>query len=106
MIESRLFDYDPLTGVTEVFHYDTVTDEVTMELQQTLVIDDLNAAQANSVSDYGPTRWRGEWHKVASVPLVVIEELRRNGVLNDNKALTRWLNDRDNQVFRTKPGHL
>lgn len=106
MIESRLFDYDPLTGVTEVFHYDTVTDEVTMELTQTLVVDDLNAAQANAVSDYAPERWKGDLHHVARVPLVVLEELRKNGILDDGKALRRWLNDRDNQVFRTKPGRL
>jgi len=43
----------------------------------------------------------GEFHKVASIPLVVVEQLMREGVWNDKVAFKKWLNKSDNTVFRT-----
>ena len=39
--------------------------------------------------------------KVASIPLVVWNRLKKLGITNDEKALNAWLNDSDNAVFRT-----
>jgi hypothetical protein len=36
----------------------------------------------------------------------VYYELKRQGIADDPKALKKWLNDRDNQVFRTRAGTL
>lgn len=111
-MDSRILDYDPLTGITELFHYDDVTDTVTLEVQQTSAIDDQNAAEYNAHSDHGPTRWKGDWHKVASIPLVELYRLQRDGVIDrdgvvhDDTSLVKLLNDRDYLKFRTKPGHL
>lgn len=104
-VDSRLFDHDPITGVTEMFHYDDVTDTVTLELIQR-VDERVYQAQYNAHSDHKATAWKGDWHKVASIPLVVYEDLRRQGIVDDDAAFKRWLNDRDNRVFRTKPGHV
>jgi hypothetical protein len=39
--------------------------------------------------------------KVASIPLVIWNRLKKLGITNDEKALNAWLNDSDNAVFRT-----
>jgi hypothetical protein len=41
---------------------------------------------------------------VARIPRVVWNELERLGITRDQKALDRWLNERDNRVFRTDDG--
>lgn len=111
-VDSRILNHDPLTGVTEVFHFDDVTGDITLELQQTSGIDALNAAEYNDAPDYGPSRWKGEWHKVASIPLVELYRLQRegkigaDGTVEDNESLAKLLNDRDYLKFRCKPGKL
>ena len=41
---------------------------------------------------------------VARIPLVVWQRLMQTGVAKDEKALSKWLNERDNRVFRTDDG--
>ena len=43
----------------------------------------------------------GEFCKVASIPNIVVDELIRNGIWNDRKALKKWLNQSDQTPFRT-----
>jgi hypothetical protein len=38
---------------------------------------------------------------VASIPLVVYRQLEALGITKDRKAFDRWLDERDNRVFRT-----
>lgn len=112
MIDSRVLDRDPLTGVTEIMHYDGATDEITLELRQESSLYDLNAAEYAAHSDYGPSRWKGDIHKVGSIPLVELWRLQRegaidrDGVVQNDTALLRVLNDRDYLKLRTMPGHL
>lgn len=112
MIDSRVLDRDPLTGVTEILHYDGATDEITLELRQESSLYDLNAAEYAAHSDYGPSRWNGEMHKVASIPLVELWRLQREGIIDrdgvvtNDAAFTRVLNDRDFSKWRTKGGRL
>ena len=44
---------------------------------------------------------RGEWHQIASIPLIVVEELMKQGIWDNTERLHKWLNDRDNIMFRT-----
>jgi hypothetical protein len=37
---------------------------------------------------------------VARIPLVIWRELERLGITQDEKAMNRWLDERDNRVFR------
>ena len=103
-MEARFFDYDPVTGATEIFHYDPLTGRVTLERRMDVepILDD-NQRAYNSVDERG--RW-GEFTKVASIPMDLYAELRRSGLLQDPKALAKYLNDRDNLKLRTRPGHL
>lgn len=50
--------------------------------------------------------WRGDMHKVASIPLGVYYDLKAKGILDDPVAMKRWLNDPENRVFRTRPGKV
>ena len=50
-------------------------------------------------------------NKVASIPLTVIDDLNKKGIMRgfhvlDQKAFTKWLNEPDNRFFRTRPGVL
>ena len=48
----------------------------------------------------------GEFHKVASIPLVVVEQLMREGIWNDPPAFKKWLKQSQNVVFRTSTAVL
>jgi len=50
---------------------------------------------------------KGEtFRKVASIPLVVVEDLMRKGIWDDKNAMKKWLNDSDNRGFRIWPGRV
>lgn len=56
--------------------------------------------------------WRKDMVHVARVPLVVLEELVKQGILTrgykirDDARFDNWLNDPDNRMFRTLPGRV
>jgi len=41
---------------------------------------------------------------VASIPLSIYYDLKRQGIVDDPVRLKRWLNDSDNKYFRTRGG--
>lgn len=56
------------------------------------------------------TKW-GEWSKIGSIPLVVIQDLNQKGILRgfavvDQKKFKEWLNNPDNRHFRTRAGRV
>jgi hypothetical protein len=97
----RLFDKDPLTGITKYWH---VTDkgEYVVETKQ-----DVSAIVERNKIEYKetPNKYR-DVNKVASLPLTVYYELKRQGIADDPKAMRKWLNDGDQKVFRTRAGTL
>lgn len=100
-MDKRLFDHDPLTGITRWFHYDDANDDFYIQTQQeTQDIVDQNMREANEAGD----GWKGDWHKVASIPLTTFMQLQKQGITQDQAALKKWLNDPDNAYFRTKHG--
>lgn len=51
--------------------------------------------------------WKGDWHKVASIPLnVYYDQLHAASLQDDQKYVSKWLNDRDNRAWRTKDGEI
>lgn len=51
--------------------------------------------------------WKGDWHKVASVPLNVFHDQLAEATRQDDQAyVSKWLNDRDNRAWRTKEGRV
>ena len=51
-------------------------------------------------SDFDPLVRRDTIH-VARIPIGVYRQLERDGVVQDRARFTKWLNERDNAVFRT-----
>ena len=108
----RLFDYDKFTGITE--HYAKVDGKNVIKTTQDTdaITDEAKSKLANS-----QTNWKGDFHHVASIPLVVIqqwrEELKVKGVSNpdplakENKNFfIAKINSSDFSSFRTKAGRI
>lgn len=96
----KTLDFDPVTGISHVFNYDEVTDEATITAEQ-----DVSAVIEQNKRAYNDAPDRhGEWSRVAQIPMVVYMDLKKQGILDDQAAMKKWLNDPDNRFFRTRPG--
>lgn len=103
----RLFDEDPLVGTRTYF--EPLNEEgdfrlVTQQDHEPFMQDALD--ERNMHESKATRKWRGEMHKVASVPMPVMMELMRKGIAFDQKEFRKWLNAPENVVFRTKPGKV
>ena len=45
-------------------------------------------------------------HRVARIPLIVVEQMMRDGVWNNQERMREWLNNPENAPFRTTKGKL
>jgi hypothetical protein len=105
-MDSRVFDIDPVTGQQKVFHYDHNNDRFHIETKMDVEpILDLNKAQLIGESSKG-RNWRGDMHKVASIPMHVYLDLQKRGIIQDQRKFKAWLNDPDNKYYRTKGGRV
>jgi hypothetical protein len=96
----KLMDIDPITGIRHVFHYDDMTDEATITAEQ-----DVDDVIEQNKALYNESHGRhGELTRVAQIPMVVYMDLKKRGIIDDQVAMKRWLNDPDNRYFRTRPG--
>lgn len=99
----RLLDRDPFTGITRWFH-PAPAGGFTVHTQQD--ITHLVAENKALLNDRPrTTRWR-DFEHAARIPLAIWFDLKRRGIVDDPKALFRWLNDPDNRAFRTREGRL
>lgn len=104
----RLFDHDPATGVTEIFHYDQMTGDVHIEtLQDVAPILDKNKFLANS-DEYTKQGIKNEMWQYAHIPLVVqLKWLQKYGRESDpmkkgnEKLLFSLLNDPEWRYLKT-----
>lgn len=102
--DGRLIDFDPVTGVQEDY-YEIDGKWYLKQTQDVSNILELNKAEFNNVDERA--RFKHEtMNHVARLPLVVLEDLRKRGILDDKKAFLKWLSDADNAAFRTRPGKL
>lgn len=102
---SRLLEYIPETGTRRVFHWDAAEQSFTIENQfhKTEDVLEQNLLDRNNVNT---SSWKGELHKVASLPLHVWFDLKQRGILNDKKKMAQWLNDQDSLPYRTRGGRV
>ena len=100
-MQCRIFDTDPLTGITRYWHVKS-DGEFVIETQQQ--VSGIAEANKRSFADTDTKAKYGDMAKVASIPLNVYYELKRQGIVDDPKAMKKWLNDPDNRVFRTRGG--
>lgn len=88
-------------GTTDYFLWDPVEETFQVQTEQEHdVLLDWNKHQHNEGGRFGDMK------KVASIPLNVYFDLKQKGVVDDQAAFRRWLNDRDNRYFRTHPGAI
>jgi hypothetical protein len=111
---AKLLDIDPVSGLVETFDQDKMTGKITVrKFQEVDTLFAENAVLRNSAR----SGWQGDFHKVASIPLITVEmwweELKAKGLPNpdpfckDNKQwLVAKLNSRDWQKLRTKEGRI
>ena len=62
-----------------------------------------NKAQRNMAQ----SGWKGDYHQVASIPLnVFYDQLAEASKQDDQRFISKWLNDGDNAAWRTKEGRV
>ena len=104
-MEKRFFDASPDKGITRTWHYNEDTDEATIQTTQDLTaVIEANKAIYNAQDE--KAAWKGEWHLVASIPESLYYKMKAEGKIDDQEYMKRWLNDSDNQFFRTRPGKI
>ncbi len=108
MWHKRLLGYDPITKIREYHYIDPYTGDQALETVGDVedIVEDTKG-RFNMVDERA--RWRDGYNHVASIPLQVIDKVRREtgvNLLTDKKALKEWLNDSDNRAFRTRPGRV
>ena len=106
MSKGRLIDSDGT--VSTFFHYDDMEDRTFIEtVQDVEPILDYNKALQTWDDGYSPTR---ELRRVASIPVVVIEQWLREGIdvfnPDHKEAVRRKLNSNEWRHLRTAPGRL
>lgn len=101
--DGRIIDADPFFGTDKYYEIDG---QYYIENTQDVAgLIERNKAEFNNVDERA--RFKKEsFNKVASIPMTIYADLERRGIIQDQKRLRRWLNDRDNMVFRTRPGKL
>jgi protein involved in ribonucleotide reduction len=97
-----LIDHDRVSGMSSHFEYDAGTDMYLLRNSQD--VSGIVEANKREFNDAPRRHGDGIGRKVASIPLNIWFELRKQGITRDRKAFKRWLNDSDNRVFRTSPG--
>lgn len=103
MGNKKVLSHDPLTGVTK-YWVDNGDGTFTIETDQDFKKIIQNNRNLTKETDKH-TKW-GEWSRVASIPLTVYYDLKQKGILDDEKALKKWLNDPENKYFRTREGKV
>jgi hypothetical protein len=109
----RILDFNKQSGVIETFQTHEGKN-IIRKHQNTDAIFDANAREINSNISSG---WQGDMHKVASIPLIVVdmwrEELKAKGLVNcnplhnDNKLFfIAKINSSEWSKLRTKPGRI
>ena len=103
-----LFDDDPLTGVREIWHGDIHSGEknIIETVQDVEPLVEANKRLYNRYDERGQNFKGDGFHRVAAIPPVVMMDLEKRGILKDQKAFLRWLDDPENRHFRTMPGKL
>ena len=106
MIDTRLFDVNPIDGSQTWFHYDEDTGEVRLEtVRDVTEVMDLAAESRANKDERAP--W-GEGQHVGWMPMDVCMRIMREYPAWDDqqKALKAWLNDSANSRWRSRHGRI
>lgn len=101
--EWTLYDHDFQMGRTIWHMFDGEKDVFRVDQNVTSVVSE-NAA----VRNVAEKAWRGDWHRVASIPLNIAYDhgLVEAQKQQDHTFIGKYLNDSDNRAWRTKDGAI
>jgi hypothetical protein len=108
----KVLEYDSLTKTKTTFGYEESSsgresDDPIVIQTQTDVTDIIESnKRLFNETDRHQSWGDGFKTKVASIPLTLLHELKAKGILKDEKAFKKWLNDPDNRAFRTRGGKV
>lgn len=95
-----LIDWDPASGRTVWHMFDGEKTVIRTDYPVEATI-----AENKAIRTEAGSAWKGDWHRVASVPLNIFhDQLAEAEKQGDHKFVSRWLNDGDNRAWRTKEG--
>lgn len=101
-MDRKVLSHDPSTGITRFFHWDDHKDDFIIQTRQ----DCAPIVESNKTAiNEAPSRW-GEMTRIASIPVSIYFDLKKKGIVDDETAFKRWLNDPDQRFFRTKAGYV
>ena len=111
MSDRRFFDYDPLTKITQYFHWDHETETYALESEQDVTAYLEQNKRLYNEDDFKRKGYKDEMVHVAQIPLIVIEKwLREDGIdvynPDHKKAVMRKLNHPDYLYLRTTSGRI
>lgn len=98
-----LYDHDAVTGRTVWHLFDGEKNVFRVDYP----VDNL-ISENQSVRNSAEKAWRGDWHRVASIPLNIAHDsgLVQAHSEGDDGFVKRFLNSSDNSAWRTKEGRL
>lgn len=101
MTDSRPLSWDPYSRSSTIFHPETDGDSWVEEIKQEVggIVSHNKALQTMD-------RKKSDVRRMASIPLVVWTQLKRDGIADNTARLKAWLNDPENSAFRTRPGKV
>jgi hypothetical protein len=104
----RVLKRDADTGTVQTAYADGEGGLIIKTSQDVSAIIEQNKREYAETDNHA--RW-GEWSKIGSIPLVVIQDLNQKGILRgfavvDQKKFKEWLNNPDNRHFRTRAGRV
>ncbi|MHA1538894.1 MAG: hypothetical protein ACTSXQ_00275 [Alphaproteobacteria bacterium] len=92
------------TDVQTNTYYDEMADRLIVERVQDIA-PILKANKEKQIFHDGYTKSRDMRH-VASIPLVIVEDLMKKKIWDNPAKMKTWLNDPDNRFFRTSLGRV
>jgi len=101
-----LFDTDPALMQREVFLADDPAKDFTIVTQQDVEPVLEQNAQRRRDAPKRQLHDKSGLTLIASIPNVVMIELREKGITADPVRFKAWLNDPENEVFRTRGGKV
>lgn len=107
MSRKRLISFDNETKISNNFTFEEDTSgkgEHSFVLSREQDVTEIIKENKDLYNDSDKRDPYGHWNKVASIPMVLYYDLKEKGILDDPKALKKWLNDPDNRAFRTREG--
>ena len=107
MKRELFFDEEPITKEREHFVMEDGAD--TFQIVSEQIIDPVLEANQENRKQFRGSRsaWqKGDFLHAARIPMPLVMELKRQGILDDKKEFIRWLNKPENEMFRSRPGRV